>query len=377
MQANGGAGLMATVPVEVEQADIALEGVSGVLGPDEAETLHARVPSQGNREIATGLQWSSTDTAVAGVGPNGIVHARQPGRAEIVMNGFGQERRAALTVHRLPEVLVVTPWPPADALMIPLRATREFSAVAEAADSTPIPEARITWAVGDSTKVAFDRATGALTARDTGATTLTVRLHGFEAVVWTAARHRRRHRTRAGPGRARGRRADDRRGQLLDEAGKVIAPATGVEWSSDRPDVAAVAGGEVRAISPGRAVVSAGALGRQARHRGRLRHRGSARRVEPHRRVRALSGPGREPRLAPAGPGGQRLHTGRAVPRPDADRVQLEPEWELRPLRDGRRRPQRPPHHHRRRQRGRAGLDPGRHRASSTPPRPGPACRRS
>jgi dipeptidyl aminopeptidase/acylaminoacyl peptidase len=44
---------------------------------------------------------------------------------------------------------------------------------------------------------------------------------------------------------------------LRDEAGKVIAPATDVEWTIDRPDVAAVNGGEVRAISPGRATVSA------------------------------------------------------------------------------------------------------------------------
>jgi uncharacterized protein YjdB len=257
VQANGGTGLMATVPVEVEQADIALDGASEVLGPEEAETLHARVPSQGNREITTGLQWSSTDTTVAGVGPDGVVHARQPGRTEIVLNGFGQERRAGLTVHRLPQVLVVSPKPPADALTIPLRATREFSAVAQAADSTPIPEARITWQVGDSTKASFDRTTGALTARDTGATTLTAQLHGFEAVVWRLhiiAGALALDRTRAAL------RLGERvtlAANLLDEGGKVIAPATGVEWSSDRPDVAVVSGGEVRAVSPGRAVVSA------------------------------------------------------------------------------------------------------------------------
>jgi hypothetical protein len=257
VQANGGAGLMATVPVEVEQADFVLAGASEVLGPEEAETLHVRVPSQGNREITTGLQWHSADSAVAAVGPNGVVQARQPGRTEIVMTGFGQERRASLTVHRLPQVLVVTPKPPTEALQVPLRATREFSAVAQAADSTPIPEARITWELSDTTKASFDRATGALTARDTGTTTLTARLRGFESVVW------RLHiiagvlgldRTRAGL------RLGERvtlAANLLDEAGKVVAPATGVEWSTDRPEVAVVSRGEVRAVSPGRAVVAA------------------------------------------------------------------------------------------------------------------------
>ena len=257
VQANGGAGLMATVPVEVEQADITLDGTRAVLGPEEAETLHVRVPTQGNRLVTTGLQWRSADSAVATVGPDGIVQALTPGRTEIVLNAFGLERRTGLTVHRLPQVLVVSPKPPAEALQIPLKAKREFTAVAQAADSTPIPEARIVWEPGDSTKVSYDRATGTLTARDTGATTLTASLRGFEPVVWRLTIIA----GVLGLDRARvGLRLGEKvvlAANLQDEAGKVIAPATGVEWSTDRPEVAAVSGGEVRGISPGRAVVSA------------------------------------------------------------------------------------------------------------------------
>ena len=125
VQATGGAGLMATVPVEVEQADFALVGGSEVLGPEEAETLHVAGALPGQpRAHRRGLQWRSADSAVATVGPTGVVQARQPGRTEIVLTAFGQERRTSLTVHRLPQVLVVTPKPPAEALQIPLRATR-------------------------------------------------------------------------------------------------------------------------------------------------------------------------------------------------------------------------------------------------------------
>lgn len=259
VQASTGTGLMATVPVEVAQAEIALLGATDVLGPEDAETLRVVVPSQGNRELSGRVTWQSADTAVATVGPNGIVQARAPGRTEIAVAGFGQERRASLVVHRLPQTIVVTPKPVADPIQIPVRGARQFSAVAEAADSSPIPEARITWEVGDTAKAGFDRATGTLTARDTGATTLTARLNGFEPVVWrveVVPGVLRLNRARAGLGLGE---RTTFAVNLLDDGGKVIGTAAGVTWSSDKPEVAAVANGEVRGVSPGHAVVSAAA----------------------------------------------------------------------------------------------------------------------
>lgn len=258
VQASTSTGLMATLPVEVEQAELALAGAVPVLGPQERETLTVRIPSQNNRVVTQGLHWASADSGVAGVASDGIVTARAPGRTEIVVTGLGQERRVALVVHRLPETLVLTPRPVAEPIEVPLRAARQFAAVAQAADSTPIPEARVAWEVGDSTRVTFDRAKGTLTARDTGETTLTARLRGFEPVVWHI---------RVVPGvlaldRSRlGLRPGERAtlaASVRDEANRVVAQP-GAVWTSDRPDVAAVTAGEVRAVSPGRAVVTAAA----------------------------------------------------------------------------------------------------------------------
>jgi len=257
VQASTGTGLMATVPVEVEPAEIVLSGGIEVLGPEDAETLRVRVPAQNNREVTGGVQWRSADTNVAVVGPTGIVLARAAGKTEIAAAGFGQERRTSLVVHRLPQTLVVTPKPTAEPLQVPLRASRKFSAVAEAADSSPIPEARVVWEVGDSSRAGFDPKTGTLAVRDTGATTLTARLRGFEPVVW---------RIEVVPGilglsRSRaGIKVGERvtlGANLLDDEGKVIGPAAGIQWASDRAEVAAVSAGEIHGVGPGRATVTA------------------------------------------------------------------------------------------------------------------------
>jgi uncharacterized protein YjdB len=258
VQASTSTGLMATLPVEVEQAELALSGATGILGPQESETLTVVVPSQNNRAVTRGIQWASADSGIASVTPDGIVTARAPGRTEIVMTGLGQERRAPLVVHRLPQTLVLTPRPVAEPIELPLRAARQFAAVAQAGDSTPIPEARVAWEVGDSSRVAFDRATGTLTARDTGETTLTARLRGFDPVIW----HIRvvpgvlaldRNRLGLKPGERATLSASVR-----DDANRVVAQP-GAVWTSDRPDVAAVTAGEVRAVGPGHAVVTAAA----------------------------------------------------------------------------------------------------------------------
>jgi uncharacterized protein YjdB len=256
VQATTATGLMATVPVEVEAADIALVGGSEVLGPEEAETLSVAVPSQGNRPLAGTMEWRSADTNVAVVGQNGVVVARKPGRTEISVLAYGQERRTGLLVHRLAQTLVVTPKPPADPMAIPVHATRTFTAVAEAADSTPVPEARIAWSVGDTSIAAFDPATGTLISHDTGTTTLTARLRGFEPVVWrvqVVPGVLGLDRTRVGlrPGEQATLAAN-----LLDDAGKLVSPAA-VEWRTDHPEIATVGRGEVRAVSPGRATISA------------------------------------------------------------------------------------------------------------------------
>jgi hypothetical protein len=252
--------LMATLPVEVSQPDFVLSESRIVLGPGESDTVRAVVPTQGNRQIHGLVRWRSSDSTVATVSPTGIVRGLVPGQAEIIASGFSQDRRATVVVHHLPEALVVSPQHSAGALQVPLRATRRFTAVAEAADSSTIPEAHITWQLSDTTVATFDRVSGVLTPKALGTTTLTAALPGIQPAVWTVQIVPGEIELQpARLGLAPGRRAT-LSAFLKDEQGATAGRATGVRWSSDRPDVVlAREGGVIDALSPGRAVVTASA----------------------------------------------------------------------------------------------------------------------
>jgi Tol biopolymer transport system component len=248
--------LMATLPVEVAEGEFTLSPGSLVLGVEEIDTVRALVPSQGNREIRGVVQWQSTDSSVASVSPAGVVRARAAGKAEIVGTAFSQERRATVTVQPIADALVVSPHQ-GGTIQIPLRSTRQFSAVAEAADSTPIPDARVSWELGDSSIARFDPATGVLTPKVLGSTTLTARLAGIKPAVWTIQ-------VVTGEITVEPSRIGLLPGQRITlsaaprDQGPSTSKAPGVKWSSDRADVASVSeNGLVEAISPGHTVITA------------------------------------------------------------------------------------------------------------------------
>jgi dipeptidyl aminopeptidase/acylaminoacyl peptidase len=249
--------LLATFPVEVSQPDFVLSRRELVLGPGDSDTIRALVPTQGNREIRGLIQWRSSDTTVVAVGSPGIVRAVAPGEAEVTATGFSQERRVSIRVHQLPQALVVSPLHSVGPIQLPLRSSRRFTATAETADSTPIPEARVVWEIADTAVAGFDRGTGILTPKAVGTTTLTARLPGIQPAVWTIQ-------VSAGDidvqparvGLVAGRRVT-LSAFLKDDQGTTSNRTTGVRWTSDRPEVALVREGAVDALSPGRALITA------------------------------------------------------------------------------------------------------------------------
>ncbi len=258
IQAATGTGLMATAPVEVVPAEFTISPTRVILGPEEFDTIYASVPSQAGRPIRSGMHWQSTDSNVVSVSPTGVLLARSPGRVEIVATGFGQQRRAAVQVHPIAQRVVMTPRPTAEPIPLPIRGARQFEVTAQAADSTPIPEVRVVWEVGDSGIAVFDSAKNVLSGRSLGTTTLTARVKGFDPVVWNVqvvSGLLGLQRSRIGLG------VGERTTLvpvLLDEQQKPVAPAAELAWTVDQPDVVRVSsGGVVDGLKPGRASVTA------------------------------------------------------------------------------------------------------------------------
>lgn len=250
-------GLMATAPIQVASADFMVSSDHLLLAPRQVDTLRARVPAQDNRPVHDGLSWQSLDTTVVRVGPTGGVEARAPGKTELVATGFGHEQRVAVVVHKTPEAFVISP-PQRARLLVPRNGTRRFMAVAEAADSTPIPEVPVRWALRDTAMAAFDVATGTLTAKAVGTTTLTATIDSFAPVVWTVEVipgfvSLRRDRIGLSPGSHAAVEVG-----LIDDRGESVGAISALQWVSDHPDIATVdRDGTVHGIAPGRAVITA------------------------------------------------------------------------------------------------------------------------
>src|SRR3989442_1588720 len=254
VQVTSSGGLTATAPVVVQQSDIAIqEPVPLVMSPGDVDTLHVGVPAQGGRLVSPlALQWSAADPGVVRVSLTGLVTAVAPGRTALTVAGLLQTKTVDVVVHRTVEQLAVSPTYKVD-VPLPIQGTAKFQAQALAADRTPVPEAPFRWTVADTTLATFDPASGTLTGKRAGRTTLVVKGPGPGLVVtWqirviaaglklSAARFglplNRRYPLRA---------------SFADEAGGACAPPPRVTSAAVKPPGAAgVEGGTVSTASYG------------------------------------------------------------------------------------------------------------------------------
>lgn len=246
------------VPVAVSLATMGADRDRLVFSPDDSDTIGIVVPSQGGRRLRPqDLVWSTTDDGVLEVRADGLVRARTGGRAEVVVRGFLQEVRVPVIVHQRVARFAVAPRL-TDTVRIPAEASREFTVIPQTIDSLPIDGVPMTWTVGDTTIARFDPATGTLTARRAGRTTLEFSARGFLPKGWAievlpgAIALDRSSLTLAGGERTR------LAASFVDQAGKPVGPAQGVQWVTSNAQLVKVdADGTVEGVAPGRATITA------------------------------------------------------------------------------------------------------------------------
>lgn len=258
VQAIAPNGAAAAITVHVSLAEIAVEPAGFVFAPEDADSLRVTVPQQGGRRLAgTGLQWLSSDPSIVSVSADGGLRALKAGQAEILVRGFLQERRVPVVVHQRVSHFLVAPRL-AEPVRLPANTTREFTVLPQTADSLPVDGVPVTWAVGDSSIASFDQRERRLTARRSGTTTLSFAARGFMPKSWTIevlpgaiAFDRSRLVLRQGDRMALA-------PKYVDEAGRPVAPATGLTWTSSAATVVRVSpDGALEALAPGRATISA------------------------------------------------------------------------------------------------------------------------
>ena len=179
--------LTATAPVVVQAAEVAVaERGPLILAPGEQDTLHVVVPTQNGRLVSPlALSWQTSNPAVFQVNLVGAVRAVGPGVATLTVGGLLQTKTLEIRVHRAVEAFAVLPRASAE-VAVPVTATARFQATPLAGDNSPVPEARVTWSLSDTSVAGFDPATGTLTARKLGRTQLVARGPGQGLQVsWT------------------------------------------------------------------------------------------------------------------------------------------------------------------------------------------------
>jgi uncharacterized protein YjdB len=228
------------------------------LGSGATDTLYATIPTQGDRHLATGLNWVSANPMVVTVEGNGIVRAVGPGETVITVRGYGMVGRVKVTVRPPVSGAVTVPKAEDGPVAVPVTTSRRFDIRALDAAGNVLDDVPVTFTVADSTVATFASESRTLTAQKVGTTTLTAHVEGLAPVTWTVevvpinvSIERKRLALSVG----------DRvqlAARLLDPSGAAVPGVSGpITWTSTRPGVASVSNGAISAASLGHTVVRA------------------------------------------------------------------------------------------------------------------------
>ena len=263
IEANGGAGLVDRVVVQVTTDSFRFRRDMLSLSPAEDDTVAVVVPAQSYRPIANReLQWAITNPDVALVSTSGVVTGLTEGSTEVIARAFAKTARISVVVHRPIRFLEVLPRPDDGTVFIPLNGSVTFDVQMLDADTVLIEEARPSWVIEDRSIITIDQAAARVTGRKMGTTRLIARARGVEATwdVEVVGPNITIDRRRVGLSKGE---QVSLRAAFVDDDGNRLADANDLTWTSLASDVAIVdARGNVTGVGFGGArIVASSAWG--------------------------------------------------------------------------------------------------------------------
>ena len=165
--------------VEREVTEVVLEGPRNRIEIDDELPLGAEARDQRGEGLEREMSWSSSDTSVATVGPDGIVQAVSGGAAEISASADGVSGVMSLTVAPK-SVHIIELSTPAESLLE--RQSLDLEVVVRDSAGQPLQGHDIEWEVSDDAVATID-GSGVLTGIAPGALTVTAICGGRTASI--------------------------------------------------------------------------------------------------------------------------------------------------------------------------------------------------
>src|SRR5207249_2999850 len=172
-----------------------------LLPSENTRVVPRALKDDGSPAAPVAVTWKSLRPDIASVDQNGVIVALAAGQGTVQVTSSTGLTATAPVVVQPSDIAIQEPSPVAlgpnavDTLQViptyktevplPIQGTVKFQATALAADGTPVPEAPTRWTVADTSLASFDPASGILTGRKAGKTTLTAKGPGLGlAATW-------------------------------------------------------------------------------------------------------------------------------------------------------------------------------------------------
>ena len=178
---SGGASKDVGITVEQASAEISITPAAATLTAiGESLPLSAEVKDSKNQSILNApVSWSSRNTAVVRVSPQGLVTARGNGKVTITAKSGAKSATSEITVEQVATTIEITPAGP---FTIVVEQTQQLIATVRDPNNNPIAGAEVRWE-SQGPSIATVNSTGLVTAKGNGQTNVIASSSGLSQLI--------------------------------------------------------------------------------------------------------------------------------------------------------------------------------------------------